>query len=35
MAYTPPDHLQQLVAKLYETPPQLIATVKAILPNEK
>jgi tripartite-type tricarboxylate transporter receptor subunit TctC len=35
MTYTPPAHLEQLVAKLYATPPHLIATVKAILPNEK
>jgi len=33
--YTPPESLEQLVAKLYQTPPSLIATVKAILPNEK
>jgi tripartite-type tricarboxylate transporter receptor subunit TctC len=35
MTYTPPAHLEQLVAKLYQTPPALIATVKALLPNEK
>ena len=35
MSYTPPDRLEQLVAKLYRTPPDLIATVKTILPNEK
>ncbi len=35
MAYTSPDRLEQLVAKLYRTPPALIATVKKILPNEK
>jgi tripartite-type tricarboxylate transporter receptor subunit TctC len=35
MAYTPPERLEQLVAKLYQTPPALIATVKAILPSEK
>jgi tripartite-type tricarboxylate transporter receptor subunit TctC len=35
MAYTPPQHLEQLVGKLYATPPALIATVKTSLPNEK
>ncbi|MGD0023981.1 MAG: hypothetical protein ABSC37_05010 [Xanthobacteraceae bacterium] len=35
MTYTPPDHLEQLVAKLYQTPPALVATVKALLPNLK
>ncbi len=35
MTYTPPDRLARLVADLYETPPNLIATVKALLPNEK
>src|SRR5579862_3028784 len=35
MAYTPPEHLAQLVAKLYQTPPAVIETVKALLPNEK
>ncbi len=35
MTYTPPQHLEQLVDKLYGTPPALIATVKALLPNEK
>ncbi|HTP93125.1 MAG TPA: hypothetical protein VMJ52_15390 [Xanthobacteraceae bacterium] len=35
MTYTPPERLEQLVAKLYETPPRLIETIKAILPNEK
>jgi tripartite-type tricarboxylate transporter receptor subunit TctC len=35
MTYTSPEHLEQLVTKLYQTPPALIATVKAILPNEK
>ena len=35
MTYTSPESLEQLVAKLYQTPPALIATVKAILPNEK
>jgi len=27
--------LERLVAKLYETPPALVATIKSILPNEK
>ena len=35
MTYTPPEHLEQLVANLYETPPALIETVKSFLPNEK
>ena len=35
MTYTPPDHLEQLVARLYDTPPTVIETVKALLPNEK
>jgi tripartite-type tricarboxylate transporter receptor subunit TctC len=35
MTYTAPDHLEQVIAKLYQTPPALIATVKALLPNEK
>jgi tripartite-type tricarboxylate transporter receptor subunit TctC len=35
MSYTLPDRLEKLVATLYRTPPALVATVKAILPNEK
>jgi tripartite-type tricarboxylate transporter receptor subunit TctC len=35
MSYAPPERLEQLVAKLYQTPAALVATVKAILPNEK
>jgi tripartite-type tricarboxylate transporter receptor subunit TctC len=35
MTYTPPDRLAQLVTDLYKTPPQIIETVKALLPNEK
>ncbi len=35
MTYTPPEHLEQLVAKLYATPPRLIETIKQILPTEK
>jgi tripartite-type tricarboxylate transporter receptor subunit TctC len=35
MSYTPPDRLAQLVADLYKTSPQIIETVKALLPNEK
>jgi tripartite-type tricarboxylate transporter receptor subunit TctC len=35
MSYTPPDQLEALVAKLYQTPPELIAAIKALLPNEK
>jgi hypothetical protein len=33
MSYTAPEHLEQLVARLYQTPPGLIATIKALLPN--
>jgi tripartite-type tricarboxylate transporter receptor subunit TctC len=33
MAYRPPDHLERLVASLYETPPALIDTVKKLVPN--
>src|SRR5580698_3090252 len=35
MTYTPPDHLEQLVQKLYQTPPAVIETVKSLLLNEK
>jgi hypothetical protein len=35
MTFTPPEHLAQLVEKLYQTPPSVIETVKALLPNEK
>jgi tripartite-type tricarboxylate transporter receptor subunit TctC len=35
MSYTPPERLAQLVTDLYKTPPQIIETVKALLPNEK
>jgi tripartite-type tricarboxylate transporter receptor subunit TctC len=35
MTYTPPERLEQLVAKLYQTPPAVIETVKSLLPNEK
>ena len=33
MTYRPPDHLERLVAQLYETPPALIETVKTLIPN--
>jgi tripartite-type tricarboxylate transporter receptor subunit TctC len=33
MTYRPPDHLERLVANLYETPPGLIETIKKIVPN--
>src|SRR5215217_1545516 len=33
MSYRPPEHLERLVAHLYETPPALIETVKKIVPN--
>jgi len=35
MTYTPPEHLVQLVEKLYQTPLAVIETVKSLLPNEK
>jgi tripartite-type tricarboxylate transporter receptor subunit TctC len=35
MTYTPPEHLEQLVANLYKTPPAVIETVKALLSSEK
>ena len=35
MTFTPADHLEQLVEKLYQTPPAVIETVKSLLPNEK
>jgi tripartite-type tricarboxylate transporter receptor subunit TctC len=35
MTYTPPDRLEQLVARLYRTPAALVETVKTLLPNEK
>jgi tripartite-type tricarboxylate transporter receptor subunit TctC len=33
MSYRAPDHLERLVANLYETPPALIETIKKIAPN--
>jgi tripartite-type tricarboxylate transporter receptor subunit TctC len=33
MTYLPPDRLDQLVASLYRTPPDLIVTVKKLVPN--
>ena len=33
MTYRPPDHLEKLTAKLYETPPDVIEAVKKIAPN--
>ena len=33
MTYRPPEHLEQLVANLYATPPALIETVKKLVPN--
>jgi tripartite-type tricarboxylate transporter receptor subunit TctC len=33
MSYRPPDDLERLVAGLYETPPDLIETVKKLVPN--
>ena len=33
MAYLPPEHLERLIANLYETPPAMIETVKKLVPN--
>jgi tripartite-type tricarboxylate transporter receptor subunit TctC len=35
MTFTPPEQLAALLAKLYQTPQDVIATVKDLLPNEK
>jgi tripartite-type tricarboxylate transporter receptor subunit TctC len=35
MTYTAPERLEGLVDQLYHTPPALIGTIKAILPNVK
>jgi tripartite-type tricarboxylate transporter receptor subunit TctC len=35
MTYTPPEHLERLIAQLYQTPPALIGTIKSLLPNVK
>ena len=33
MTYLPPERLEQLVASLYRTPPDMIETVKKLVPN--
>jgi hypothetical protein len=33
MTYRPPDHLERLVAVLYQTPSALIETVKKLVPS--
>ena len=33
MAYRAPEHLERLVAQLYETPPEMIEVVKKLVPN--
>jgi hypothetical protein len=33
MTYRPPEHLEGLVAALYDTPPELIETVKKLVPS--
>jgi len=33
MTYRPPDHLERLVAALYQTPPALIETVRKLVPS--
>ena len=35
MVYRPPGHLEELVAHLYETPPETIEKAKKISPNLK
>ena len=35
MVYRPPEHLEQVVAHLYETSPETIAKAKEISPNLK
>jgi tripartite-type tricarboxylate transporter receptor subunit TctC len=35
MTYTAPERLQELLGKLYATPPAVVSTVKTLLPNEK
>jgi len=33
MAYRPPEHLERLIANLYETSPAMVETVKKLVPN--
>jgi hypothetical protein len=33
MTFRPPAHLEQVVERLYRTPPELIETVKKLVPN--
>ena len=33
MVYRPPEHLERLVAQLYETPRDVIENAKTISPN--
>jgi tripartite-type tricarboxylate transporter receptor subunit TctC len=33
MAYRSPDQLEQLVAALYQTPPDMVEAVKKLVPN--
>jgi tripartite-type tricarboxylate transporter receptor subunit TctC len=35
MTYRPPDLLERLVAQIYETPPDLIETVKKLVPTQQ
>jgi hypothetical protein len=35
MVYRAPEHLEQLVTHLYETPPDVISKAKQISPNLK
>ena len=33
MAYRPPEHLERLIANLYETSPAMVETIKKLVPN--
>ena len=33
MTFHSPEHLERLVESLYQTPPELIETVKKLVPN--
>jgi tripartite-type tricarboxylate transporter receptor subunit TctC len=35
MTYRPPEHLERLVAKLYETPPDVVEAVKKLIPMQQ
>ena len=33
MAYRPPEHLERLIANLYQTSPAMVETIKKLVPN--